>query len=79
MAEREGFEPSVGVNLHTLSKRAPSTTRPPLRLTNNGAGKMEQETWKSKTPILRFAENDKMSPLLSKEGPGVVDDPFHIL
>jgi len=40
---------------------------------------MEQETWKSKTPILRFAENDKMSPLLSKEGPGVVDDPFHIL
>jgi hypothetical protein len=30
MAEREGFEPSVGVNLHTLSKRAPSTARPPL-------------------------------------------------
>ena len=24
MAEREGFEPSVGVNLHTLSRRAPS-------------------------------------------------------
>ena len=23
VAEREGFEPSVGVNLHTLSKRAP--------------------------------------------------------
>ncbi len=42
MAEREGFEPSVGVNLHTLSKRAPSTTRPPLRLMNKGAGKMEQ-------------------------------------
>ena len=30
VAEREGFEPSVGVNLHTLSKRAPSTARPPL-------------------------------------------------
>ncbi len=23
MAERVGFEPTVGVNLHTLSKRAP--------------------------------------------------------
>ena len=31
VAEREGFEPSVGVNLHTLSKRAPSTARPPLQ------------------------------------------------
>ena len=28
----EGFEPSVGFPLHTLSKRAPSTTRPSLRL-----------------------------------------------
>ena len=32
MAEREGFEPSVVLLLHTLSKRAPSTTRPPLQL-----------------------------------------------
>ena len=32
MAEREGFEPSVEFPLHTLSKRAPSTTRPSLRL-----------------------------------------------
>ena len=31
LAEREGFEPSVEFPLHTLSKRAPSTTRPPLR------------------------------------------------
>ena len=31
MAEREGFEPSVELPLHTLSKRAPSTTRPSLR------------------------------------------------
>jgi hypothetical protein len=30
MAEREGFEPSVPLTVHTLSKRAPSTTRPPL-------------------------------------------------
>ena len=30
MAEREGFEPSLEFPLNTLSKRAPSTTRPPL-------------------------------------------------
>ena len=30
MAERAGFEPALGLTLNTLSKRAPSTTRPPL-------------------------------------------------
>ena len=32
MAEREGFEPSKRFPVYTLSKRAPSTTRPPLQL-----------------------------------------------
>ena len=31
MAEREGFEPSVELPLHSISNAAPSTTRPPLR------------------------------------------------
>ena len=31
MAERVGFEPTVPVTVHTLSRRAPSTTRAPLR------------------------------------------------
>jgi hypothetical protein len=31
MAERVGFEPTVEFPQHTLSKRAPSTTRTPLR------------------------------------------------
>ena len=31
MAEREGFEPSLQFPVNTLSKRAPSATRPPLR------------------------------------------------
>src|SRR5438128_8645774 len=31
LAERVGFEPTVGFPLHTLSKRAPSTTRTSLR------------------------------------------------
>jgi hypothetical protein len=30
MAEREGFEPSIEFPLYTLSRRAPSTTRPSL-------------------------------------------------
>ena len=32
MAESEGFEPSIGINLYTLSRRAPSTTRPPVHM-----------------------------------------------
>ncbi len=36
MAEREGFEPSVEFPLHTLSKRAPSTTRTSLRSSGMG-------------------------------------------
>src|SRR6266849_2413877 len=32
MAERVGFEPTVEFPLHTLSKRAPSTTRTSLRV-----------------------------------------------
>ena len=31
MAEGVGFEPTKRVNVYTLSKRAPSATRPPLR------------------------------------------------
>ena len=31
VAERAGFEPAVGINPHTLSRRATSTTHPPLR------------------------------------------------
>jgi hypothetical protein len=31
MAEGEGFEPSIRFPVYTLSRRAPSTTRPPLQ------------------------------------------------
>ena len=34
MAERQGFEPWIEFPLYTLSKRAPSTTRPSLRYGN---------------------------------------------
>ena len=32
MAEREGFEPSLPVKVNTLSRRADSTTLPPLQM-----------------------------------------------
>ena len=32
MAERVGFEPTIRFPVYTLSKRAPSATRPPLRI-----------------------------------------------
>jgi hypothetical protein len=31
LAERQGFEPWIPVKVYTLSKRAPSATRPSLR------------------------------------------------
>ncbi len=31
LAERVGFEPTIPVKVYTLSKRAPSATRPSLR------------------------------------------------
>jgi hypothetical protein len=31
MADRAGFEPAIEFPLYTLSRRAPSTTRPPVR------------------------------------------------
>jgi hypothetical protein len=33
LAERQGFEPWIEFPLYTLSKRAPSATRPSLRIT----------------------------------------------
>ena len=32
LAEREGFEPSIRLTVYTLSRRAPSATRPPLQI-----------------------------------------------
>ena len=34
LAEREGFEPPIPVKVYTLSRRAPSATRPSLRATD---------------------------------------------
>ena len=45
MADREGFEPSNGFHRYTLSRRAPSTTRPPVlpgRVGNTRPGRPRQ-------------------------------------
>ncbi len=63
VAEREGFEPSMSVNPYTLSRRAPSATRPPLRMTS-------QNGWRPKPATPRHTS--KLLPLLPS-GPGGVD------
>lgn len=40
LAERAGFEPAVRVNVHTLSRRAPSAARTPLQ--EGSKGKLEK-------------------------------------
>ena len=37
VADREGFEPSIEFPLYTRSRRAPSTTRPPVRIHGRGS------------------------------------------
>jgi hypothetical protein len=39
LAERAGFEPALGINLNTLSRRATSTAHPPLRFAAMAPGR----------------------------------------
>ena len=56
LAEREGFEPSVEFPLHTLSKRAPSTTRTSLRLESMICGRSGSDYRKTLLQILVFRD-----------------------
>ncbi len=61
VADREGFEPSVRFHVHTLSKRARSTTPPPVRFhdvavqppdgRSSGARLIEQHDPLGKRPV----------------------------
>ena len=42
LAERVGFEPTLEFPLNTLSKRAPSATRPSLRLESDGRNNLKK-------------------------------------
>src|SRR5580704_12360657 len=85
MAEREGFEPSVEFPLHTLSKRAPSTTRTSLRICRinglraSGSAQNQNCDRNCDTPpkglrsltgtFLAAHEPDQYTPRLPPEGP----------
>ena len=56
MAERVGFEPTVEFPLHTLSKRAPSTTRTSLRLESAICGRSGSDYRKTLLQILLFCD-----------------------
>ena len=58
MAEREGFEPPVPLRKHALSKRAHSTTLPPLRVSNRPikTGPSSVKGWKKGRPSNRVNE-----------------------
>ena len=58
MAERVGFEPTVEFPLHTLSKRAPSTTRTSLHFRINNLRAVEIRL--SHTPML-FPTSDAIT------------------
>ena len=52
MAEGAGFEPAVGVNLRTLSKRVPSSTQPPLRDAHCGGGASARQDFPVSSALL---------------------------
>ena len=60
LAEREGFEPSIEFPLYTLSKRAPSTTRPSLRLVGfhqNSMRGARHRRMEKRCPLSHFPAN----------------------
>src|SRR5690606_39524045 len=72
MAEREGFEPSRRFPAYTLSRRAPSTTRPPLRGALLSVRRGAKARGGDKKSAFRSArENEAHAPVL----PALVLDP----
>jgi hypothetical protein len=57
---REGFEPSVAFPLHTLSKRAPSTTRTSLRTSGTNSLPEGGEPCKSKPHTSHYMRNRRL-------------------
>ena len=63
VAEREGFEPSIRFTVYTLSRRAPSTARTPLRIRAQSLNQGE-ELFKCKQ--LKVAEREGLIRLLCR-------------
>jgi hypothetical protein len=65
VAEREGFEPSIRFPVYTLSKRAPSTTRPPLRKAGAYNGGAARTRTRQKSPVLRARKTNPPQQYIS--------------
>src|SRR5579884_617098 len=70
MAERVGFEPTLEFPLNTLSKRAPSTTRPSLRIEFLGSdcGRTQFTPTLTLNRIFRDAAMDRPGPARAAQG-----------
>ena len=74
LAEREGFEPSKGLLPYTLSRGAPSTTRPSLRVPHEEGGRDhtgEGEAGSKRLPaaLLPPGENPKCAAARGRPNP----------
>lgn len=74
MADREGFEPSIEFPLYTRSRRAPSTTRPPVRPLaaggQSGAGRFPVSIPARRRDIYRgFTQDQPLSDSFLKDMP----------
>ena len=64
LAERVGFEPTLEFPLNTLSKRAPSATRPSLRLESWKERLLKRHfDWQKCAPIGYLANSQPFAPL----------------
>ena len=70
LAERQGFEPWRRFPAYTRSRRAPSTTRPPLHATGDSAVQAARQAWgtvelhgdAAVLPMLRDIRPDRLLP-----------------
>ncbi len=73
LAERAGFEPAIRFPVYTLSRRAPSTTRPPLRGACHDGGRRILQG--GRAPFGRFPQPDeKLAVSTRRTGPFGRDD-----
>src|SRR5580765_5180986 len=82
LAERVGFEPTVEFPLHTLSKRAPSTTRTSLRLESTVCGRSGSDYRKTLLQILLLRDAICIQQFTSRTKPNVaeiVSDPLNVV
>ena len=81
MAEREGFEPSVEFPLHTLSKRAPSTTRTSLHFRINDLRAVDPRLPQDRPDFLVFSDHFWIQRLRGRMGQiatRIVSDPLSL-